>query len=91
MKEDVLEVEAPLIEEQMDTIDKQLQKAVSEVNWTTNGLCIKNITCTVLHLHNVHVHLGPMTSCTILHVQYTKLHYVQCTYVHVIICIIILP
>ena len=39
MKEDVLDVETPLIEKQMDSIDKQLQKAVTEVNWTTNGLC----------------------------------------------------
>ena len=37
MKEDVLEVEAPLIEGQMNAIDQQLQKAVTEVNWTTDG------------------------------------------------------
>lgn len=38
MKEDVLEVEAPLIEGQMNEIDKQLQKAVTEINWTTEGV-----------------------------------------------------
>ena len=38
MKKNVLEVEAPLIEKRMNAIEEQLERAVTEVNWTTDGL-----------------------------------------------------
>ena len=66
MKEDVLEVEAPLIEKQMNTIEQQLQKAVTEVNWTTTGKsestkCSYTHTCSYMYMYthvqlHVHVH-----------------------------------
>lgn len=34
----VLEVEYPLIESQLATIDQQLERAIAELNWTSEGL-----------------------------------------------------
>ena len=37
VREVVLDVEYPLIEGQLAAIDKQLERAISEINWTSNG------------------------------------------------------
>ena len=34
----MLGVEAPLIERQMTAIDTELNKAIADINWTTEGL-----------------------------------------------------
>lgn len=38
VKETILEVEEPLIADQLKNIDAQLEKAISELNWTSEGL-----------------------------------------------------
>ena len=37
VKETILDVEEPLIEEQLQKIDAQLERAISELNWTSEG------------------------------------------------------
>ena len=38
VKQTILEVEAPLIEQQMNATNDQLQRAVTQINWTTDGM-----------------------------------------------------
>ena len=33
----IMDVEVPLIEDQLKDIDSQLQRAISELNWTSDG------------------------------------------------------
>ena len=35
--DNVLEVEYPLIEARLEKIDEQMEKALTELNWTNNG------------------------------------------------------
>ena len=37
MRDTVIEVEYPLIEAQLGAIDDQLERAIGELNWTTEG------------------------------------------------------
>ena len=37
IKETILDVEEPLIETQMKVINEQLEKAISHLNWTSDG------------------------------------------------------
>ena len=37
VKGSLLEVEVPLVEDQLKTIDSQLDKAMTELNWTNEG------------------------------------------------------
>lgn len=37
VRDTILDVEYPLIEEQLMDIDKQLERAISELNWTSEG------------------------------------------------------
>lgn len=37
LKETVLEVEAPLIEKQMSTVNSELERAITEMNWTSES------------------------------------------------------
>ena len=41
IRETVLEVEYPLVEGQLEEIDTQLQKAEQDLNWNSEGLCLK--------------------------------------------------
>lgn len=37
VRETILDVEYPLIEQQLLDIDKQLERAIAEINWTSSG------------------------------------------------------
>ena len=37
VRETILDVEYPLIEKQLNDIDQQLEKAISQLNWTSTG------------------------------------------------------
>jgi dynein heavy chain len=37
VRDTILDVEYPLIEQQLQDIDKQLEKAIAEINWTSSG------------------------------------------------------
>ena len=50
VRETVLDVEYPLIEGQLQSIDNQIERAISELNWTSDGI--------ILILCSVTVHLG---------------------------------
>jgi len=39
VRETILDVEYPLIEGQLNDIDVQLERAISEMNWTSDGKC----------------------------------------------------
>lgn len=39
MRTSVIEVESPLIESQLEELDKVLERAISELNWTSDGQC----------------------------------------------------
>jgi dynein heavy chain len=41
VRDTILDVEYPLIEHQLEDIDKQLEKAIAEINWTSSGVCIE--------------------------------------------------
>lgn len=41
MHETVIDVEYPLIEGQLKAIDHQLERAISELNWTSDGMIIQ--------------------------------------------------
>lgn len=47
VRESILDVEYPLIETQLADIDKQLERAISQLNWTSDGM----IPPTVLMAH----------------------------------------
>ena len=38
VRETILDVEYPLIETQLAEIDTQLEKAISQLNWTSEGI-----------------------------------------------------
>lgn len=38
VRESILDVEYPLIEFQLADIDKQLERAISQLNWTSDGM-----------------------------------------------------
>lgn len=40
VRETILDVEYPLIVGQLADIDKQLERAVTELNWTSDGVCV---------------------------------------------------
>ena len=44
VRETVIEVEYPLVESQLKELDEQLEKAINQLNWTSDGkqlLCIQ--------------------------------------------------
>lgn len=43
VRESILDVEYPLIETQLADIDKQLQRAISQLNWTSDGMVAPTI------------------------------------------------
>lgn len=57
VRETLLDVEYPLIEQQLIDIDKQLERAISELNWTSNGESEYTYACTlrvVCHVNGVY-------------------------------------
>ena len=40
VRETILDVEYPLIEDQLADIDRQLEGAISQLNWTSEGDCV---------------------------------------------------
>ena len=42
VRETILDVEYPLIQTQLAQIDTQLEKAISQLNWTSNGTVHKH-------------------------------------------------
>ena len=38
VRETVIEVEYPLVESQLKELDEQLEKAIQQLNWTTEGV-----------------------------------------------------
>ena len=46
VRETILDVEYPLIEKQLNDIDQQLEKAISQLNWTSTGTYYIVSSCT---------------------------------------------
>lgn len=42
VRDTILDVEYPLIEQQLLDIDKQLERAIAEINWTSKGRQLMN-------------------------------------------------
>lgn len=42
VRETILDVEYPLIEEKLVDIDRQLKRAITELNWTSSGGLLEN-------------------------------------------------
>ncbi len=40
VRETVIEVEFPLIKEQLSAIDEKLEKAITTLNWTSEGMFV---------------------------------------------------
>lgn len=51
VRESILDVEYPLIESQLADIDKQLERAISQLNWTSDGMSPPRVSMAVETFH----------------------------------------
>ena len=54
MRETVIEVEYPLVESQLKELDEQLEKAIHQLNWTSEGK--KVLYFYIYQLHHLHMY-----------------------------------
>ena len=51
VRETVIEVEYPLVESQLKELDEQLEKAINQLNWTSEGIPMFIQQPTMLHVN----------------------------------------
>ena len=88
----LLDVEEPLVEEQLKTIDNQLDRATAELNWTSEGTpvlaLVLPLTCTHVHACCTYTSRGwEQSQLSTVHALYMRIN-LQCIYqvITVIVC-----